>query len=133
MPYVVVLSAFAGVVCAWGSVLALCAGVPAWRRAVFYGRRMLVGSTVGFLLANVASLVVGGLPVLVGAALGIGPDHPAAQVVLGCALLGFCVGPLVGAPLGFVGGAVAGARSAWRLEHAPSRTGRAPAARAAGA
>jgi len=118
MPHFVILTYFVIAVLAWGSVLGLCAAVPQWRRAFFYGWRMLVGSAVGFVLANLASIVVGGVPVLLGAALGVGPDDPAAQVVAGFALLGFFIGPLIASPLGFLAGALFSLRRTLQAQQA---------------
>jgi hypothetical protein len=112
MPYFVILTYFAVALMAWGSVLALCAAVPGWRRLLPYGWRMLVGSTLGFVLANLASIVLGGVPVLLAAVLGIRPADPPAQVVAAFALLGFFIGPLIASPLGFLGGALLGLRRA---------------------
>ena len=117
MPYFVILTYFVIAVLAWGSVLGLCAAVPQWRGALHYGWRMLVGSALGFLVANLASIVVGGVPILLAAVFGIQPADPAAQVVAAFALLGFFFGPLVASPLGFVGGALVGLRFA-RAHHA---------------
>ena len=118
MPYFVILTYFVVAVLAWSSVLGLCAAVPRWRGALFYGWRMLVGSALGFVLANLASIVVGGLPVLIGAVAGVGPDDPAAQVVAAFALLGFFFGPLIVSPLGFLAGALLSLRRARRAVHA---------------
>jgi hypothetical protein len=118
MPYFVILPVFVVALCAEGLALALCAAVPALRRGVPYGWRVLVGSFVGFVTANLASLLVGVVPVLVATALGIGRDHPLAQVVAGFSLLGLFLGPLVVSPLGFLGGAWAGWRRAQRAQTA---------------
>jgi hypothetical protein len=114
MPYFVILTYFVVAVLSWGSVLALCAAVPRWRGALRTGWRMLVGSVAGFVLANLASIALGGIPVLVAAAAGVEPGDPLAQVVAGFALLGFFIGPLIVSPLGFVAGALLGLRRAWQ-------------------
>jgi len=118
MPYFVILPAFAAASCAGGLGLALCAAIPALRRGVPYGWRMLIGSMLGFLTANLASLLVGVVPVLAGMALGIDKDDPGAQVVAGFTLLGLFLGPLIVSPLGFLGGAWVGWRRARRGQHA---------------
>lgn len=118
MPYFVILPIFAVAVCAEGICLLLCAAIPALRRAVPYGWRMLVGSFLGFLTANAASLLVGILPVLCAALIGIDKDDPGAQVVAAFALLGLFFGPLIVSPLGFLGGAWVGLRRARRVPHA---------------
>jgi hypothetical protein len=105
MPYFVILPCFAAAVLGWGCALCLCAVVPRLRRALPCGWRMLVGSSVGFLVANLASLLVGVVPVLCAAALGVDRDSAGAPVVAGFALLGLFVGPLIASPLGFLGGA----------------------------
>lgn len=120
MPYFVILPVFAVAVCAEGLGLVLCAANPAWRRAVPYGWRMLVGSLLGFLSANLASLLFGVLPVLCATALHIGKDDPGAQVVAAFALLGLFLGPLIASPLGFLGGAWVGLRRAWRVQRVPA-------------
>jgi hypothetical protein len=79
---------------------------------------MLVGSTLGFLTANLASILVGVVPVLVAMALGIGKDDPGAQIVAGFTVLGLFLGPLVVSPLGFLGGAWVGWRRGRRVQHA---------------
>ena len=114
MPYFLILPAFGVALCAEGLGVALCAAVPALRRAVPYGWRMLIGSTLGFLTANLASIVVGVVPVLVGMALGITKDDPGAQVVAGFTVLGLFLGPLIVSPLGFLWGAWVGWRRAQR-------------------
>jgi hypothetical protein len=118
LPYFLILLCFVVALLAWGSVLALCLAVPGWRGAVHYVWRMLVGSTLGFLAANLASILVGGVPVLIGVALEVRPEDFAAQIVAAFALLGFFIGPLVVSPLGFVGGALLGLRRAWQVKHA---------------
>jgi MFS family permease len=118
MPYFVILPVFLVAMCAEGLGLALCALVPKLRRAVPYGWRVLVGSVVGFVTANLASLLVGVVPVLVASALGIDRDHPGAPVVAAFALLGLFLGPLVVSPLGFLGGAWFGWRRAKRAHAA---------------
>jgi len=120
MPYFVILPVFAVAVCAEGLVLGLCAAIPALRQIVPYGWRVLVGSLLGFLTANLASLLVGVVPVLCATALRIDKDSPGAKVVAGFALLGLFFGPLVVSPLGFLGGAWLGLRRAWRAQHAAS-------------
>ena len=117
MPYFVILLAFTAVLCAEGLGLALCAAVPSLRRGLPYGRRMLVGSTLGFLTANLASILVGVVPVLVAMLIGIDKDDPGAQVVAAFTLLGLFLGPLILSPLGFLGGAWVGWRRAWREQH----------------
>jgi hypothetical protein len=118
MPYFVILTYFAIAILAWGSVIGLCAAVPNLRAAVPYCWRMLVGSSVGFVLANLASLAFGLVPVLIALLLHIDRDHPAAQLVSLFVLLGLFIGPLVVSPLGFIGGALVGLRRAWRMRHA---------------
>jgi MFS family permease len=118
MPYFVILTYFALAVMAWGSVIALCASVPNWRAAVPYGWRMLVGSSVGFVLANLASVVIGVAPVLLALLIGIDRDDPRAQIVSAFALFGLFIGPLLASPIGFVGGAWLGFRRASRALHA---------------
>src|SRR5262245_45022310 len=117
MPYLVILPVFAAALCAEGLGLALCAAIPALRGGVPYGRRVLVGSLVGFVTANLASLLVGVVPVLIAMALGIGKDDPGAQVVAAFTVLGLFLGPLIVSPLGFLGGAWAGWRRAKRVQH----------------
>lgn len=116
MPYFVILPIFAVAVCAESIGLLLCAVIPALRRGLPYGWRMLVGSLLGFVTANAASLLVGVVPVLCAAAVGIGKDDPEAQVVAGFALLGLFFGPLIVSPLGFLGGAWVGLRRARRAQ-----------------
>jgi hypothetical protein len=110
VPYFVILPIFAVSLCLEGLVLLLCVLVPSLRRAVPAGLRVLVGSVVGFVLANAASILFGVLPVLVAAVLRVDKDSPAAAVVAGFALAGLFVGPLVVSPLGFLGGAWLGLR-----------------------
>ncbi len=117
MPYFVILPIFAVAVCAEGIGLLLCAAIPALRRGLPYGWRMLVGSLLGFLTANLASLLVGVVPVLCAGAMGIGKDDPGARVVVGFTLLGLFFGPLIVSPLGFLGGAWVGLRRARRVQH----------------
>jgi hypothetical protein len=123
MPYAVILPVFAALLAAGSLVLFLCACVPPLRIVVPYAWRMLVGSSVGFCVANVFSLLFGVVPVLIAAALGVDRDSPSAQLVAGCALLGLFVGPLVASPIGFLGGAWVGLRRAWEAahRHAPAR------------
>jgi hypothetical protein len=118
MPYFVILPVFVLATCAEGLGLALCAAIPALRRVVPYGWRMVVGSVLGFVTANLASLAVGVVPVLCATALGIDRDHPGAPVVAAFALLGLFLGPLIVSPLGFLGGAWVGWRRARRVQHA---------------
>jgi len=117
MPYFVILPIFAMALCAESIGLLLCAAVPALRRGLPYGWHMLVGSLVGFVTANAASLLVGVVPVLIAAMLGIHKDDPGAQVAAGFALLGLFFGPLIVSPLGFLGGAWVGLRRARRVQH----------------
>lgn len=117
MPYFLILPIFAVAMCAEGVGVLLCAAIPALRRALPYGWRMLVGSLLGFLTANLASLLVGVVPVLCAAAMGIGKDDPGARVAAGFALLGLFFGPLIVSPLGFLGGAWVGLRRARRARH----------------
>lgn len=123
MPYFVILPIFAGVLSSGLVLLAVCATVPSLRGAVPYGWRMLLGSSVGFVAANLASLLLGVVPVLAAAALRIDKDSPVARVVAGFALLGLFIGPLVVSPLGFLGGAWVGLRRAWRARHAEAEPG----------
>lgn len=118
MPYFVILPVFVLAMLLESLGLALCALVPRLRRALPYGWRVLVGSAVGFLTANAASLLFGVVPVLCATALGIDRDHPAAGIVAGFTILGLFLGPLVVSPLGFLGGAWVGWRRARRVEHA---------------
>jgi hypothetical protein len=120
MPYFLILPAFAVAVCAEGLGLLLCAAIPSLRRALPYGWRIVAGSTLGFLAGNLASLLIGVVPVLCGQALGIDKDSPGAQIVAAFALLGLFFGPLVVSPLGFLGGAWVGLKRAWRAQHAPA-------------
>ncbi|HEX6884133.1 MAG TPA: hypothetical protein VF530_12205 [Planctomycetota bacterium] len=113
MPYFVVLTYLVIALLAWGSVIALCASVPRWRGALHYAWRMLAGSLAGLVLANLASIAVGGIPILIGLAAGVEPADPAAQVVAAFALFGFFLGPLLASPLGFLGGALLGLHRAW--------------------
>ena len=116
MPYLEILSVFAALVAVQGCVVLCCALVPRLRRVVPYGWRVLVGSSVGFVLGNLGSLLLGAVPVLCAVAFHVDRDDPAAQVVAAFALAGFFVGPLVVSPLGFLGGAwIAFARARRRL------------------
>jgi len=121
MPYHLILPFFIAAFFAEGLGLLLCAAIPSLRRSLPYGRSVLVGSVLGFLTANLASILVGVVPVLVAMALGIDRDHPAAGIVAGFTLLGLFFGPLVVSPLGFLGGAWMGWRRAWRAAHARVR------------
>jgi hypothetical protein len=118
MPYFVILPIFAGLLCAEGLVLAACAAIPRLRAALPYAWRVLIGSGAGFCCANAASLLFGLVPVACAAALGIGADDPAAQVVAAFALLGLFFGPLIASPLGFLCGAWLGLRRARRARPA---------------
>jgi hypothetical protein len=113
MPYFVVLTYLVVTLLAWASVIVLCASVPRWRGALPYAWRMLAGSLAGFVLANLASVALGGIPILLGLAAGVERGDPTAQVVTAFALLGFFLGPLLASPLGFLGGALVGLRQAW--------------------
>lgn len=118
MPYFVILTYFVVAVAAWGAALALLASVPNFRSVVRTGVRMLVGSLVGFVVANLCSLLIGVVPALIAMALDVDRDSPAASLVVGFALVGLFFGPLVASPLGFVGGALLGLRRALRLQRA---------------
>lgn len=118
MPYFVILTYFAVAVAAWGAALTLLASMPDFRNVVRTGVRMLVGSLVGFVVANLCSLLIGVVPALLAMALHVDRDDPAAQVVAAFALVGLFFGPLVASPLGFVGGALLGLRRALRLQRA---------------
>ena len=83
-----------------------------------YGWRMLLGSSLGFVAANLASLLVGVVPVLAAAALRIDKNSPGARIVAGFALVGLFIGPLIVSPLGFLGGAWLGLKRAWRARQA---------------
>ena len=117
MPYIVILTYFGLAVFAWGWLLALLAAVPRLRAALPYCWRALLGSVLGFAVANVGSLLVGLVPVGVAWALHIGKDSPGAQVVAGFALLGLFFAPPIVSPLGFLGGAWLGLRRAWSAHH----------------
>ena len=123
MPYFVILPAFALALFAEGLGVGLCAVVPRLRSTLPCAWRMLVGSMVGFVTANLGSILLGVVPVLVANAAGVDRDHPLAPVVAGCVLLGMFFGPLVVSPLGFVGGAWVGWRSAKRVERVASQMG----------
>ena len=112
MPYQMILPLFAGALSLGLVLLALCAVVPSLRGALPYGWRMLLGSGLGFALANFASLALGVLPALCASAWHVRKDSPVATLVAGCALLGLFIGPLVVSPLGFFGGAWWGLRRA---------------------
>ena len=120
MPYLALLSIFALLVGVEGAVVLVCALVPSLRSALPYGWRMLVGSSVGFVVGYLASMLLGGVAVVCAAALDIDRDHPAAQIVVAVVLIGFVIGPLVASPLGFLGGAWFGLQSA-RRSTAPAR------------
>ncbi len=115
MPYFVILPIFAGLLLGEGLALAVCALVPRLRAVVPYGWRVLLGSGAGFVCANALSILLGIVPVLCAAGLGIDADHPWAQGVAACALLGLFVGPLLASPLGFLGGAWLGLKRARRV------------------
>lgn len=119
MPYFVILTYFAVALAAWGAALALLASMPNFRGVVRTGWRMLLGSLVGFVVANLCSLLVGVVPALIAMALHVDRDSPSAPLVAAFALAGLFFGPLVASPLGFVGGAVIGLRRALRAKHAP--------------
>lgn len=116
MPYFVILWAFLAAFVAESVALGLCAVVPALRRALPYGWRMLVGSGLGFLAANFVSILVGVVPVLIAAVLRVDKEGHVAQIVAAFALLGLFVGPLIVSPIGFLGGAWLGLRRALRAE-----------------
>lgn len=118
MPYQVILPVFALLLCVEGLAVLCCAAVPSLRKALPYGWRMLVGSGAGFVAGNLASILLGVVPVLCAAAMEIDRDHPDAQVVAAFALLGLFVGPLVVSPLGFLGGAWLGLKRARRVHQA---------------
>lgn len=119
MPYFLILPVFALAMCAEGLGVLLCAAVPSIRPAALpYGRSLLLGSSLGFLMANLASVLLAIVPVLIGMLLGVGTEGHGAQIVATFVLLGLFVGPLVASPLGFLGGAILGLRRTWRRRHA---------------
>lgn len=105
MPYFIVLGAFGFALLAESLALSVCAAVPALRRLLPSGLRVLVGSALGFVAANLVSLLIGVVPVLVAVVLRVDEDSPGAQVVGAFALLGLFIGPLIASPIGFLGGA----------------------------
>src|SRR5262245_51294686 len=117
MPYFVILTYFGLALFAWGWVIALLAAVPRLRAALPYCWRALVGSVLGFAVANLGSLLVALVPVGLAMALHIGKDSPGSQVVAGFALLGLFFAPPIVSPLGFLGGAWLGLRRAWDRDH----------------
>lgn len=123
MPYRVILPCFLALLAVGAVGLVLCACLPPLRRAVPYGWRMLLGSGLGFCVANVASLLLGVVPVLIAALLGVDKDSPAAQFVAAFALLGLFVGPLVVSPLGVLWGAFLGLRRARSAAEGNPRAG----------
>jgi len=121
MPYQTILPLFGGALSLGLVLLALCAVVPSLRGALPYGWRMLVGGSLGFVLANLASLALGVLPAVCASVWHLRKDSPLAALVAGCAMLGLFVGPLVLSPLGFAAGAWWGARRARRTDGSGSR------------
>lgn len=119
MPYFWILPFFAAAMLGGVCLLGVCRLVPALQRAQPYVRRMLIGSSLGFVLANLASLLFGVVPVLIASALGVSQDSPGAQVAAAFALLGLFIGPLIASPLGVLGGAWIGLERAWRAESVP--------------
>src|SRR5262245_35124533 len=118
MPYYLILSVFGAALFSELCVLCVCAAIPALRRAVPYGWRVALGSFLGFVGANLVSLLVGLVPVLVASGLRIDRDAPGARIVAGFVLAGLFIGPLIVSPLGFLTGAWLGWKRARRVQHA---------------
>ena len=117
MPYHVILPLFGAALTAGFVLVGVCAIVPSLRGLVPYGWRMLLGAGLGFVAANLASLLLGVVPALCAMALRVDKAGRAAEIASAFALLGLFVGPLVVSPLGFLGGAWLGLRRAWRARH----------------
>lgn len=119
MPYFLILWAFGAAFLAESVALGLCAVIPALRRALPYGWRMLVGSSLGFLAANFVSILVGVVPTLLAALLRVNKEGHVAQIAAAFALIGLFIGPLIASPIGFLGGAWLGLRRALRAGGPP--------------
>lgn len=116
MPHFLVLALFGILLLVEAAALCLCAALPALRRWLPYGWRVLVGSGLGFLVANVGAILLGIVPVLLASALGVDKDGTGGHVVGLFALLGLFLGPLIASPLGFLAGAWIGLRRALRAQ-----------------
>ncbi len=108
MTYFLVLPAWLLAVLAMGAVTVAVRVVPRLSPAYRYAWRVLLWSSIGFVVANGAMV---GLYLLVARADTSGAAGDAAKVGIAAALF---LGPVVASAVGFVGGAAAGAVLAWR-------------------
>jgi len=112
MPYTWILPSFGLALLAGLGFYALCALVPALRSARTAVGRALLGAGAGFLLANLASAVLGLVPAAIGHALDVAPESAESRIVAGFVLAGLFIGPLIVSPLGALAGAWIGLRRA---------------------
>jgi hypothetical protein len=114
VPYFLILPLFALGVAVQIALLALSLIAPPLARRRPYLWRVLVGSSAGFVVANILVVSICAVPIVFGEKLGLRDDNPLHAAIGLVAGIGLLVGPLIATVVGLALGAKIGIRCAKR-------------------